>query len=223
MNSKNAKDEILEIRRTVFRVIGDSYTHRRKLKELGCHWNSKDKCWESEKPFSEEEQKQLNELHLLIQEEQVINELHLSITPLERSSLEEFQTFKGKITEIYNSREYLVCSLCSSSVAKDYYCKRCEKTILPEKRLVFTLVLEDETEALKATFFSKLAEKLLMLSKNEKKLILSLSSIERNDSSIIADKINQLIGREIIVKGKIEVNEYTHLREIKATSFFKIS
>ena len=47
-----------------------------------------------------------------------------------------------------------------------------------------------------------------------------MTPLERIDSFLIAEKMNNLIGQKVIVRGSIEESEYTNLLELKANKFY---
>ncbi len=136
---------------------------------------------------------------------------------IEIASLEEneYQQFVGMITEVFSIRDYLACPICSSGITEENIrCTKCDKEVSPGIRLILSIILEDNTNAIKATFFGEIAENLLNLSENEIDGIKELSMLNRIDSELLVNKINEIIGTRVILEGKIERNEYTELLEM---------
>jgi hypothetical protein len=88
--------------------------------------------------------------------------------------------------------------------------------------MIASILLDDNTELIKTTFFGVRAEQLLEMSKDELDEYYQMSSIEFLDSTLYYTKSTFLIGKEIMVLGKIIRNEFNNLLELNATSFTHI-
>jgi hypothetical protein len=87
---------------------------------------------------------------------------------------------------------------------------------------MLNFVLVDESEAIKVSLFGDMCMKLLNFKDHEKEIFVNLSPLDRLDSFLLSDKINELIGKSIIIKGAVEKNRFTQLLEIKANRFYQI-
>lgn len=89
-----------------------------------------------------------------------------------------------------------------------------------QTQFILSFVLVDESEAIKVTLFGDMSLKLLNFNKEEEEQFINLPPLDRIDSKLLCDKINNLIGQSIIIKGTVEKNRYTHLLELKAKRFY---
>lgn len=89
-------------------------------------------------------------------------------------------------------------------------------------KLMIIFILDDKTDVMKVSLFGEMCTTLLNLTEREQEEIIAMSPLERMDSFLLANKINNLIGKEIIVRGTVEKNEYTNLLELKAKVFYAI-
>ncbi len=124
-----------------------------------------------------------------------------NIQPINKAHLGFNQKFQGMITDVKGIHDY-------------------EKDGKAELMLFF--LLDDQTGVVKVSLFGEMCNELLALTKEEQDKIAHLVPLERIDSFFLADKVNNLIGTKIIVKGTIEENEYTKLLELRANRFYSI-
>jgi len=123
------------------------------------------------------------------------------IQPINKAHIGFNQKFQGMITEVQGVYDY-------------------EKN--GKVKLMIIFILEDQKEAIKVSLFGEKCNKLLALTIEEQDKIARMTPLERVDSFLLAEKINNLIGKEIIVRGTVEENEYTKLLELKANRFYPI-
>lgn len=138
-------------------------------------------------------------------------------TSQEINSLEEneYQQFVGMVTEVFDIRDYLACPICSSGLTEeDIRCAKCDEKVTPSIRFILSIILDDNTNAIKATLFGEIAEELLSFTEEESTMVKELTVLDRMDSDLIADKVNKIIGSKVLLEGKIERNEYTELLEM---------
>lgn len=111
------------------------------------------------------------------------------------------QKFQGMITDVVGIHDY----------EKD-----------GKVKLLIFLLLDDQSEVIKVSLFGEMCNELLVLTTEEQIKIAKMTPLDRIDYFLLADKVNNLIGTKIIVKGTIEENEYTKLLELKANKFYTI-
>ena len=123
------------------------------------------------------------------------------IQPINKAHIGFHQKFQGMITDIQGIYNY-------------------EKN--GRVQLMIILLLDDQTEVIKVSLFGDMCYELLALTTEEQNKITHMLPLERIDSSLVVEKINNLIGRKIIIKGTVEENDYTKLLELKANRFYPI-
>ncbi len=332
-SNSNPVTRLIKFSSEIIEVVGKSFPHKDKLREMGCKWNPDKKTWYRGIQFSEDEKNIIDGLHLKLKETTKINELRFKVTNIsdivdgmgslyclglvknlessrmfsksngesgnlqrfllidntgyiqciawdnvgsqilkenspifirnayskiregknelhcgtrsyinklvekefsneitsaiyndwiyntsgEIASLkeDEYQQFVGMVTEVFDIRDYLACPVCSSGmIEEELLCSKCNEEVIPRTRFILGIILEDNTNAIKATLFGNIVEELLNLSEEESELLKQLSVLDRIDSDLIAIKINHLIGSQILLEGKIRRNEYTDLLEM---------
>jgi hypothetical protein len=147
-------------------------------------------------------------------------------TSQEIASLEEneYQQFLGMVTEAFHVRDYLACPICSSGLTEDgLKCSKCDKEVNSVIRFILSIILHDNTNAIKATLFGELVEELLGFSEAEIDKVKKLTMLDRVDSDLVACKISKLIGTKVLLEGKIERNSYTELLEINVNRIIPFS
>jgi replication factor A1 len=114
--------------------------------------------------------------------------------------------FKGKFL-------FSTCPICSSSLDGD----KCQEhgTVEPNYALVVSCVADDGTGDLRTVFFRDLAEKVCGVSSNE----LAAMDVEERHKIIK----NNLLGRELIISGRVRKNKISDRLEMMANDFKDIN
>lgn len=106
---------------------------------------------------------------------------------------------------------YQACKKCFRKV-ENCACDQKEST---ENRMIFNLTLDDGTSTIRTTFFGEKAEKLI----GEETDIIKEIEDTPDYSEFLQRKGKELIGKDIIVRGKVKFSDYTNKYEIAANTF----
>lgn len=108
------------------------------------------------------------------------------------------------IVQAFEPRFFFVCPECSKKVeneGKDFVCKTHEK-VIPEKRAVMTLVLDDGTDSIRAVLF------------HESLKGLGIEATELEDPEILLKKKENILGKEMFFSGNVRINNFFNNSEI---------
>ena len=99
------------------------------------------------------------------------------------------------IVQAFVPKIFEVCPECGSRIISDADGSRCLKhgKILPKKRALISIVLDDGAEAIRAVLFSEQIEK--------------LGFAEEELSSVFAEKRKELVGKEYFFSGQVRQNK----------------
>jgi len=115
---------------------------------------------------------------------------------------------EGKIKQLNKTRLlFNVCSECKGKIEEEdnrFFCKRCGQILKPDKKLVVSFELEDDSAEMKTMVYGKTAEKIIELSTEKTE--------ERTNEIILDEVINELNEK---IKGK----EISFLALAKNNSF----
>ncbi len=130
-----------------------------------------------------------------------------------------FVTIRGTIVQVFHQRSvYDACPKCSRKVTVDQSvisCPKCGEIPKSVPRIIAQIIIDDGTENMRARFIGVPAERLLGMSGAEAKALVEESGV---DEEPIRRAEESLLGREIIVKGRIRLNNYSNELEIAVTS-----
>ncbi len=115
----------------------------------------------------------------------------------------------GKITDTYGDRIlYEMCPNCNKRVEfvdDAFVCDFCGEGIeKPNYLMIIPCTLEDDTGTVRTTFFRKLAEELIEMTTDEANEVIAKTA----DEGSLAEKVEDLIGREITVIADASFDEY---------------
>jgi ssDNA-binding replication factor A large subunit len=123
---------------------------------------------------------------------------------------------KGVIVKLFeNITVYDACSKCFKKIDN---CT-CEEPGEIEKRMILNMVFDDGTSTIKTTFIGEQAESLIkMETENIAKLI------DNPEYENFIDKLSQnLLGKDLIIKGKAKFNDYSNSYELIAYNFKEVN
>jgi replication factor A1 len=151
------------------------------------------------------------------------NELHLGSFSEVKLSNESFENVKSEkivkeknisdfkisdnagvrafIVQVFEPRFFHVCSECKKKVipeGEDFVCKEHGK-VMPEKRAILNLVIDDGTESIRAVFF------------HETIAGLGVTDLE-NSEKMITQK-QEILGKEMVFSGNVRMNSYFNNQE----------
>ncbi len=121
---------------------------------------------------------------------------------------------EGKIKELNKTKLlFNVCPECSKSLKEEknsFFCNNCGQVLKPEKKLVVSFVLEDETGEINSIVYGKKAEKIIEQSTEQ--------TIQENEEKLVEDilqEIHQKIkGKKINFLAKAKKNSFTGETEL---------
>jgi replication factor A1 len=128
-------------------------------------------------------------------------------------------TVRGTIVQVGHQRcVYDACPNCSRKVTqagKKVTCPKCGSIPRSEPRLIAIVALDDGTENMRARLIGAPAEKLLGMTGSEAKAIVEESGREDEPVARVEDN---LLGREVIVSGRIRLNNFSNELELAVTA-----
>ena len=101
-------------------------------------------------------------------------------------------TTRAFIVNMFEPKFFEVCPECRKKVSETGECNEHGK-VVPEKRSLLSLVIDDGTENIRATIFSEVLEKIM-------------TREELENQELFAAKKRELLGKEILIKGQIRRN-----------------
>ncbi|MEA1994459.1 MAG: hypothetical protein U9N35_08755 [Euryarchaeota archaeon] len=126
---------------------------------------------------------------------------------------------RGTIVRLYRLRIYEGCPECFKKVELNKgkrYCKSCERYVESIYIPICEIGIDDSTGYIKCILFRDMAEELL--GKKGEELYLSLKefvkerhSPKKAEEDFIFENYHSLLGKEIVVSGKVEENEFLGL------------
>ncbi|MFW9895885.1 MAG: hypothetical protein ACFFD7_08795 [Candidatus Thorarchaeota archaeon] len=119
---------------------------------------------------------------------------------------------KGFIAkDLTNITIYEACTKCFKKV-DNCLCNDVNQT---EFRMIINLIIDDGTGSIRATFMGDIAEKLIMV-KTEK--LVQIKETPDFDK-FLEKKSSELLGKDILIRGKTKFNDYSNSYEIMAYDF----
>ncbi|MFX1312519.1 MAG: DUF2240 family protein [Promethearchaeota archaeon] len=123
---------------------------------------------------------------------------------------------KGYIAKsINNITTYEACTNCLKKV-DNCTCDMREKT---ENRMIINLIIDDGTGTIRTTFMGEKAEKLIEIKTDKIVQIKDTPDFEK----IIEKKSSELLGKDIIIRGKAKFSEYSNSYEISVYNFKNVN
>lgn len=124
---------------------------------------------------------------------------------------DEKKEIRGTILQVFESRPFFeVCPKCGKRAEEKsgvWACRACGQIERPDYRMVTSLIIDDGTDNIRATFFGRLAEQLLGISTGE---ALKISKESGNEKKPIIDRKENLLGKEIIVSGETRFDTFSN-------------
>jgi len=106
------------------------------------------------------------------------------------------------IVQVFEPRFFNVCPECKKKVVpegEDFVCREHGK-VVPEKRAILNLVIDDGTESIRAVFFHE--------------TIAGLGVTDLENSEKMAEQKQEILGREMIFSGNVRMNNYFNNQEL---------
>jgi len=128
---------------------------------------------------------------------------------------DDYVEIAGVIVSTYELRFYEVCSECAKRVRQDAGAWKCEKhgVVNPAFSFVFNILVDDGTENVRVTLFSRQMEKMLGMSTQQ-----ILKFREKPES--FEEIKNDLLGKQMAFRGKVRLDEYSQRKEFTCKLVF---
>ncbi len=128
-------------------------------------------------------------------------------------------TIRGTIVQVFHQKSvYDACPKCSRKVTisnSTTTCPKCGKISQSVPRIIAQIIIDDGTENMRARFIGAPAEKLFGMTSTEAKAIVEESG---EDDEPIRRVEESLLGREIVVSGRVRLNNFSNELEIAVNS-----
>ena len=134
------------------------------------------------------------------------------ISSINSSSVVEIKGFVA--TGIKNIIIYAACPICSKKVDN---CT-CNEKVDSQNRMIFNLIIDDESGTIRTTFFGDIAEKFI----GEKTDIISQLKETPDFEKFLEEKSTELIGKDIIIKGRAKFSDFSASYEISVFDFQEV-
>jgi len=134
---------------------------------------------------------------------------YTKIKDIKSAGIYEIKGFIAK--EITNINVYEACQKCFKKIEN---CT-CDEKGESELRTILSLIIDDESSIIRATFIGDIAEKLI----GEKADAIQNIVNTPDFSTFLENKSNNLLGRDIIIKGKTKFSDYSESYEMVVNDF----
>ncbi|MHA2426697.1 MAG: OB-fold nucleic acid binding domain-containing protein [Candidatus Hermodarchaeia archaeon] len=126
-----------------------------------------------------------------------------------------FITVRGTIVQVFHQKSvYDSCPKCFKKVSKSngkVTCPKCGKIPKSEPRLIAKIVIDDGTENIRASLIGTSAEKLFGVTGDTAKTLITESG---NDHEPVLQVEEKLLGKEITLSGRINLNNFSNELEL---------
>ncbi len=138
--------------------------------------------------------------------------IYNKISTIKSSGIYEIRGFIAK--EIDKITLYQACSKCFKKIDN---CN-CEAPGDPENRMILNLILDDGSDTIRVTFIGEAAEKVI----GEKTDILKKLEETPDFQELLKKRSKELVGNDIIIKGKAKYSDFSNDYELVAYDFKKL-
>ncbi len=156
-----------------------------------------------------------NEIHLgnfseikpsseILKDSEIITEKVFHVKNISDFKKGESVSTRAFIVQSFEPRFFFVCPECrkkAESEGKDFVCTTHGK-IIPEKKAVMTLVLDDGTDSIRAVLF------------HEPLKDIGINVSELEDQETISKKRESILGKEMLFSGNVRINNFFNNPEI---------
>ncbi|MFW9830295.1 MAG: OB-fold nucleic acid binding domain-containing protein [Candidatus Thorarchaeota archaeon] len=134
-----------------------------------------------------------------------------------------YVTVRGTIVQIFHQKStYDSCPKCFKKVsvnASTITCPRCGNIPNFEPRLIAKIIIDDGTENIRASFIGRSAEKLFGMDSSKAKTLIEESG---NDDEPVRVVEETLLGKEVQLTGKINLNEFSNELELSVNDISEL-
>lgn len=117
--------------------------------------------------------------------------------------------------EFSKIRLYEACSICN----KKYENCTCEEKGIKKAKMIINQLFEDQTGRIRVTFIGDIAERFIGVSAEEIKDLIDTPDYE----NFLNKKSSQIVGRDLLIKGRAKFNDFTNNYEIMASDFQELN
>lgn len=156
-----------------------------------------------------------NEIHLgnfseikpsseFLKDDEIVTEKVFHVKNISDFKKGESVSARAFVVQSFEPRFFFVCPECGKKAEneeKDFVCKTHGK-VIPEKRAVMTLVLDDGTDSIRAVLF------------HESLKGIGIKESELEDQEAISKKRESIIGKEMLFSGNVRINNFFNNPEI---------
>ena len=139
--------------------------------------------------------------------------VYSKINEIKSSGIFEVKGFIAK--ELTNITVYEACSTCFKKIDN---CT-CEEKGNLEHRMIFNVIFDDGSATIRSTFFGDKAEKLI----GEKTDVIQTIKETPDFDSFLEKKSADLLGKDIIIKGRAKFSDYSNSYEIIVNDFQNVN
>lgn len=142
----------------------------------------------------------------IVQTEKVVREKTIS-----EFSVGDNVTLRAFVVQTFDLRFFNVCSQCKKKVTVEGDTYTCAEhgVVMPEKRALINVVLDDGTETIRAVLFND--------------LLPSLGFMDLNNDAAIAQQRENLLGSEMIFTGSVRMNNFFNNSEFIVEGVTKLN
>jgi replication factor A1 len=130
---------------------------------------------------------------------------------LSETKIGEYVEFRAFIVQVFEPKFFEVCPECKKRVVNNGESATCEAhgKVIPEKKALFSAVLDDGTDIMRATFFLEQIKELGM-------------TLEELENSFVQKK-EEILGKEFIFSGNVRQNKLFNNPEFYLQSLKEVS
>jgi len=132
----------------------------------------------------------------------------------------DFVEIRGSILSIPSKKPfYEACPKCNKKVSQKqmkYFCEKCNEEVVPTERIFYSIVVDDGFDNIKMNMGGKIGEKLLGMDIEGMKSILEE---ELTDDAPVLSVLPNLLGKELIFKGKVRFSDFSKNNELSVNDF----
>jgi len=125
--------------------------------------------------------------------DKIIRDKIIKKKPISEFKMAESSGARAFIVQAFEPKFFYVCPECKKKVGEDFSCAEHGK-IVPEKRGVMNLVIDDGTESIRSVLFHE--------------LLSNVGITDLNNSDLILKQKQELLGKEMIFSGDVRMNKF---------------
>lgn len=142
-------------------------------------------------------------------EEEILTTRKTARTYIKNLVLGSYGEVRGAVVQFFETKPFFfVCPVCGKKIIDN----KCDEhgEVKPKPELILSGILDDGTGNIRTVFFREQAEKILGLSAED----LYKKTDEGKDLSILKEKIDEILGKEFIIGGRVKKNQFFERLEL---------